>query len=92
MGYDDSLDVFGVHAVGGIIGAILTGIFTAEIFGGTGLADGIPAQLWIQIKSVIFTILYTGILTAIILKVLDVTMGLRVSEDEEQEGLENRCL
>jgi Amt family ammonium transporter len=88
MGYDDSLDVFGVHAVGGIIGAILTGIFTAEVFGGTGLADGIGPQLWIQIKSVIFTVLYTGILSAAILKVLDMTMGLRVDEDEEQEGLD----
>ena len=88
MGYDDSLDVFGVHAVGGIIGATLTGIFTAEVFGGTGLADGIGPQLWIQIKSVIFTVLYTGILSAAILKVLDMTMGLRVDEDEEQEGLD----
>lgn len=87
MGYDDSLDVFGVHAVGGIIGAVLTGIFTAEYFGGTGL-DSIGGQLWIQIKSVLFTVIYTGVLTAIILKVLDATMGLRVSEDEEQEGLD----
>lgn len=88
MGYDDSLDVFGVHAVGGIIGAVLTGVFTAEAFGGTGLANGIGPQLWIQIKSVIFTIVYTGVLSAIILKIVDVTMGLRVSEDEEQEGLD----
>ena len=88
MGYDDSLDVFGVHAIGGIIGAVLTGVFTAEAFGGTGLADGIPAQLWIQIKGVIFTILFTGTLSFIILKVLDMTMGLRVNEDEEQEGLD----
>ena len=88
LGYDDSLDVFGVHAIGGIIGAILTGVFTAEMFGGTGLADGIAAQLWIQIKSVIFTVLYTGILSVAILKVLDMTMGLRVDEDEEQEGLD----
>jgi Amt family ammonium transporter len=66
----------------------LTGIFTAEVFGGTGLADGIGPQLWIQIKSVIFTVLYTGILSAAILKVLDMTMGLRVDEDEEQEGLD----
>ena len=88
MGYDDSLDVFGVHAVGGIIGAVLTGVFTAEVFGGTGLENGIPAQLWIQIKSVIFTIVYTGTLSIIILKVLDMTMGLRVSEDDEQEGLD----
>ncbi|MCH8176082.1 MAG: ammonium transporter [Proteobacteria bacterium] len=88
LGYDDSLDVFGVHAIGGIIGAILTGVFTAEMFGGTGLADGIAPQLWIQIKSVIFTVLYTGILSVAILKVLDMTMGLRVDEDEEQEGLD----
>ena len=88
MGYDDSLDVFGVHSVGGIIGAVLTGIFTAEMFGGTGLENGIPSQLWIQIKSVIFTIVYTGVLSVIILKVLDVTMGLRVSEEDEQEGLD----
>jgi Amt family ammonium transporter len=88
MGYDDSLDVFGVHAVGGIIGAVLTGVFTAEAFGGTGLADGIGPQLWIQIKSVLFTIIYTGVLSAAILKALDVTMGLRVSEEEEQEGLD----
>ncbi|MCH8265547.1 MAG: ammonium transporter [Proteobacteria bacterium] len=88
LGYDDSLDVFGVHAIGGIIGAILTGVFTAEMFGGTGLADGIAPQLWIQIKSVVFTVLYTGILSVAILKVLDMTMGLRVDEDEEQEGLD----
>jgi len=88
MGYDDTLDVFGVHAVGGIIGAVLTGIFTAEMFGGTGLENGISSQLWIQIKSVIFTIVYTGVLSAIILKVLDITMGLRVSEEDEQEGLD----
>lgn len=88
MGYDDSLDVFGVHAIGGIIGAILTGVFTAEVFGGTGLDNGIAAQVWIQTKSVIFTILYTGILTIIILKVIDITMGLRVSEEDEQMGLD----
>ncbi|MDP6651259.1 MAG: ammonium transporter [Gammaproteobacteria bacterium] len=88
MGYDDSLDVFGVHAIGGIIGAVLTGVFTAEAFGGIGLDNGIASQLWIQIKSVLFTIAYTGILSAIILKILDMTMGLRVSEDDEQEGLD----
>ena len=91
MGYDDSLDVFGVHAIGGIIGAVLTGVFTAETFGGTGLENGIASQLGIQIKGVVFTIIYTGTLSAIILKVLDMTMGLRVSEDEEQEGLDLSC-
>ena len=86
--YDDSLDVFGVHAVGGIIGAILTGVFAAEAFGGVGLENGIAAQVWIQTKGVIFTIFYTGILSAVILKIVDVTMGLRVSEEEEQIGLD----
>lgn len=90
LGYDDSLDVFGVHAVGGIIGAILTGIFTDVSWGGSGLADGvtIAGQLWIQSKGVLFTIMYTGILSIIILKVLDIVMGLRVSEEDETEGLD----
>lgn len=89
MGYDDSLDVFGVHAVGGIIGAILTGVFTAPYWGGSGAEDFvIGGQVWIQIKSVLFTVIYTGVLTAIILKVLDVVMGLRVSEEDEIEGLD----
>jgi ammonium transporter, Amt family len=90
MGYDDSLDVFGVHAVGGIIGAILTGVFTDVSWGGAGLADGVTigGQLWIQIKSVLFTIIYTGVLSIIILKVLDIVMGLRVTEEDETEGLD----
>ena len=88
IGYDDSLDVFGVHAVGGIVGAILTGIFTAEIFGGSGLADGIGPQVWIQIKGVVFTIIYTGIFTAIIYKFVDATIGMRVNQDDENLGLD----
>jgi Amt family ammonium transporter len=90
MGYDDSLDVFGVHAVGGIIGAILTGIFTDVSWGGSGLADGVTigGQLWIQTKGILFTIIYTGILSVVILKVLDIVMGLRVTEEEETEGLD----
>lgn len=90
MGYDDSLDVFGVHAVGGIIGAILTGIFTDVSWGGAGLADGVSigGQLWIQTKGVLFTIVYTGVLSIIILKVLDIVMGLRVTEEDETEGLD----
>lgn len=90
LGYDDSLDVFGVHAVGGIIGAILTGVFTDVSWGGSGLADGITiaGQLWIQTKGVLFTIIYTGTLSIIILKVLDIVMGLRVTEEEEIEGLD----
>jgi Amt family ammonium transporter len=88
MGYDDSLDVFGVHAVGGIVGAILTGVFTAASFGGSGLDDGIASQLFIQIKGVLFTLVYTGVLSYIILKVIDVTMGLRVNEEDETLGLD----
>ncbi|MDG2175102.1 MAG: ammonium transporter [Gammaproteobacteria bacterium] len=89
MGYDDSLDVFGVHAIGGIVGAILTGIFTAASFGGSGLGDNsIGLQLWIQTKGVLFTIFYTGIFTAIILKIVDMTMGLRVNEEDEHLGLD----
>ena len=90
MGYDDSLDVFGVHGVGGIIGAILTGLCADASLGGVGLAEGvsIAGQLWIQSKGVIFTVLYTGILTVIILKLVDVVIGLRVTEDQETEGLD----
>jgi ammonium transporter, Amt family len=90
MGYDDSLDVFGVHAVGGIVGAILTGIFADASLGGAGLAEGmtIASQLWVQTKGVLFTIVYTGVLTYIILKVVDLVIGLRVTEEQETEGLD----
>jgi Amt family ammonium transporter len=90
MGYDDSLDVFGVHAVGGIIGAILTGLCADASMGGVGLAEGVSigAQLVIQFKGVMFTIIYTGILSFIILKVVDVIIGLRVTDEEETEGLD----
>ena len=88
--YDDSLDVFGVHAVGGIVGALLTGIFAAASLGGAGLADGmtIPSQLWVQTKGVLVTILYTGVMSFIILKLVDLTIGLRVTEEQETEGLD----
>jgi Amt family ammonium transporter len=90
LGYDDSLDVFGVHAVGGIVGAILTGIFADASLGGAGLAEGmtIVSQLWVQTKGVLFTIVYTGVLTYIILKVVDLVIGLRVTEEQETEGLD----
>jgi Amt family ammonium transporter len=88
IGYDDSLDVFGVHAVGGIVGAILTGVFASEAFGGAGMANGIGAQVGIQIKGVIFTILYTGILTAVLYKIVDLTIGMRVSDEDEAVGLD----
>ncbi len=90
MGYDDSLDVFGVHAVGGILGAILTGVFADASLGGKGLAEGmsIASQVFAQGASVAFTIIYSGVLTFIILKVVDVIVGLRVSEEQETEGLD----
>ena len=92
LGYDDSLDAFGVHAVGGIVGALMTGIFSAAAFGGAGLnaaANGsILAQFMIQLKGVGFTIIYDAVVTFIILMVLKVTIGLRVTEEEEAEGLD----
>ena len=88
LGYDDSLDVFGVHGVGGFIGAILTGVFTAEAFGGSGLDNGIGAQLVLQFIGAGATIVYSGVLTFIIAKVLDSTIGLRVSSEEEEQGLD----
>lgn len=91
MGYDDSLDVFGVHAIGGIIGAMLTGVFAATSLGGAGFSEGITSiggQLWAQFIGVTATIVYTGIMSFIILKGIDVVIGLRVSEEEETEGLD----
>ncbi len=90
MGYDDSLDVFGVHAVGGIIGAILTGVFVDASLGGAGLAEGVSmgVQVFNQIIGVVATIVYVVIVTFIILKIVDGIIGLRVTEEEETEGLD----
>ncbi len=90
LGYDDSLDVFGVHAVGGILGAILTGLCVDKSLGGVGLAEGmtIGSQLWAQTKGALFTIVYSGVLSFLILKVIDVVIGLRVTEEQETEGLD----
>jgi len=88
LGYDDSLDAFGVHGIGGIVGALLTGVFAAPALGGFGAVEDIGAQFWIQAKGVIFTVVYTAIVTYVILKVLDVLMGLRVNEEEESVGLD----
>ncbi len=89
LGYDDSLDAFGVHGVGGTVGALLTGIFASESFGGMGLAcESIGAQLWAQFVSVAFTIVYSGVLSFVILKLVDALVGLRVSDDEEVQGLD----
>jgi len=98
LGADDSLDVFGVHAIGGILGALLTGIFNDPSLGGPGLVEdwvtgkvgypGMGAQLWIQFKGVVTTFLWSGIVAAIAYKVVDWTIGLRVSEEDEREGLD----
>jgi Amt family ammonium transporter len=98
IGVDDSLDVFGVHAVGGILGALLTGIFVSPDLGGpsvvadwvTGKTEypGYLAQLWTQAKAVGITILWSGVVAFVSYKVVDVVIGLRVSEEEEREGLD----
>jgi len=86
---DDSLDVFGVHGVGGIVGALLTGIFNAKVLGGPGV-DGmtILGQLWIQLEAVVITIVWTTIVALIAYKIADALLGLRVTEEEEREGLD----
>jgi Amt family ammonium transporter len=101
LGADDSLDVFGVHGVGGIIGALLTGVFNAPSLGGPGyVADwvtvamvtpadySIAAQVWIQAKAVLITIVWSGVVSVVAFKVVDLLIGLRVPEDEEREGLD----
>jgi Amt family ammonium transporter len=85
MKYDDSLDAFGVHGIGGIVGAILTGFFAVESIGGTA---GSMAQVVTQIEGVAITVAYTAVGTYIILKVIDLVMGLRVTEEQEREGLD----
>ena len=88
LGYDDSLDVFGVHGVGGIVGAILTGVFSSATLGGSGIEGTIGSQVLAQMIGVMVTIIYCGIVSYIILKVIDKTMGLRVSEEQESDGLD----
>jgi Amt family ammonium transporter len=80
--YDDSLDCFGVHGVGGIIGALLTGVFAVKGIGGV---DGSVIR---QAQGVLTTLIYSGVVSFILLKAIDMTMGLRVAEDEEREGLD----
>ena len=101
LGADDSLDVFGVHGVGGIVGALLTGVFNSPALGGpsfvgdwvtagvVGAADySIAAQVWIQLKAVLITIVWSGVVSYLAFKIVDLTIGLRVSEEEEREGLD----
>ncbi|MCH8918438.1 MAG: ammonium transporter [Alphaproteobacteria bacterium] len=89
LGYDDSLDCFGIHGVGGIVGALLTGVFAVKAIGGTaGVLEGNIVQLWIQFQGIIATIVWCAVATAVILKIIDLTIGLRVDEDDEREGLD----
>jgi Amt family ammonium transporter len=90
LGYDDSLDVFGVHGVAGIVGALLTGVFADAAFGGKGLPEGvsISAQVWTQFVSVLATVIWSGLVSLIILKLIDFTLGLRVTDEQETEGLD----
>ncbi len=88
--YDDSLDVFGVHGIGGIIGALLTGVFVSASLGGVGFGENVTmgSQVWSQFLSVLVTIVWSGVLSYVILKLIDLTLGLRVSEEDEVEGLD----
>jgi Amt family ammonium transporter len=98
LGADDSLDVFGVHGVGGILGALLTGVFASPSLGGLGACDyvenkcgvfpGIGAQVWIQAQGVIYTVILSAVVAFIAFKIVDMVIGLRVSEEAEREGLD----
>jgi Amt family ammonium transporter len=101
LGADDSLDVFGVHGIGGILGALLTGVFNSPSLGGPGyVADWVTAtgvtaadfsivsQVWIQAKAVLITVVWSGVVSFIAYKIVDLTIGLRVSEEDEREGLD----
>jgi ammonium transporter, Amt family len=89
LGYDDALDAFGVHAVGGIVGALLTGVFAIEQYGGTaGLIEGNPAQFVNQCIGVIIVFVYDAVVSLIILKAVDMVIGLRVPQEIEREGLD----
>ncbi|MBZ0325825.1 MAG: ammonium transporter [Alphaproteobacteria bacterium] len=89
LGYDDSLDVFGVHGIGGIVGAILTGVFAVEAIGGTpGLIEGNAKQVLIQIEGIAATIVWSAVASFVILKVVDMAIGLRVTVEQEREGLD----
>ena len=98
LGADDSLDVFGVHGVGGVVGALLTGVFNNQALGGPGLVGdwvtvavtsvSVMDQVWIQFKAVLLTIVWSGVVSLIAYKVVDLVVGLRVSEEDEREGLD----
>ncbi|MGZ5847228.1 MAG: ammonium transporter, partial [Ramlibacter sp.] len=98
LGADDSLDVFGVHGVGGMLGALLTGVFASPSLGGVGIYDyvankvspdySIASQVWIQFQGVLTTVVVSAVVSFIAYKIVDLVIGLRVSEEEEREGLD----
>jgi Amt family ammonium transporter len=91
LGYDDSLDAFGVHGIGGIVGALLTGVFASTALGGAGLADGVDsviAQVGRQLVGISVTFVYSALVSYVVLKLIDATLGLRVTAEEETEGLD----
>jgi Amt family ammonium transporter len=98
LGADDALDVFGVHAVGGTLGALLTGVFCSPALGGTGVYDyvanqvsvdySIGSQVWIQFQGVLTTYVWSGVVAFLAYKIVDLLIGLRVTEEEEREGLD----
>jgi ammonium transporter, Amt family len=89
LGADDSLDVFGVHGVGGIVGALLTGVFSAPFLGGTGGEDfSVVGQVIVQAEGVIITVVWSAVVAFIAYKIVDLAIGLRVSEEDEREGLD----
>jgi Amt family ammonium transporter len=97
LGYDDSLDVFGVHCVGGIVGALLTAVFCAPSLGGTGVYDYVAnavaeysmgAQFKAQLIGVVVSLVWSGVVAAVSFKIVDLVVGLRVAEDEERQGLD----
>lgn len=85
---DDSLDVFGVHGIGGIVGALLTGVFSAQSLGGTEAGLAIGAQVWVQLVSVLFTVGWCAVVTSLAMLVVRLLVGLRVSEEDERQGLD----
>jgi ammonium transporter, Amt family len=86
LGYDDSLDAFGVHGIGGIVGALLTGVFFSKEI--SGVDKSVMAQFLIQLQGVAVTVIYGFAASYLILKIIDMTIGLRVTEEQEREGLD----
>ena len=88
VGYDDSLDVFGVHGVGGFVGTVLAGLFAASVFGGNQGDLAIGSQMLTQLTAALITIVYTAVITWVILKLVGAMVGLRVNDDDERIGLD----